>query len=214
VKKRIFHACLLGTVLVCIAILFPQRAIGLAGFGEWESKYRFNDLAVLSWSHPADGCDVGTDCLRLERRGNSSRLFEGLDCTFGAINVPTDPRDSLILAHRQKDRSWIIYDLKAEKYVFETFGTEPNEAFDQAVNVWQSFGFEVPEFVNSSDHNEPYLFMTVPFLIRIDALGLPLLVIGFFWIFLLKGNKVYLSSAFLSLAAAASLWFWLLAVSS
>jgi len=139
-KIIIFTICL----SIWLITFIPSTAFPLAGIGEVDSTFHFNQYANLIWAHPGDICD-GDDfyCLRLEKVGHG--IFEGLEYSLEEINIPENKSIPIILARRSMDDKWLVYDLANEAYLIEA------AAFNDAFAEWTSRGFNALSFIDANN---------------------------------------------------------------
>src|SRR5262245_28959493 len=91
-----------GVALACsVALLVaaPRAVLATAGFAESHSTLRYDDVADLDWTGPGDGCDEGSYCFHVVRKGRTG-WFRNLYGSLERINLPSDPRSPLMLAER------------------------------------------------------------------------------------------------------------------
>jgi hypothetical protein len=135
-------------LIICLSIgliaFIPSTAFPLAGIGEVDSTFHFNQYANLNWVHPGDICD-GDDsyCLRLEKVQHG--IFEGLEYSLEEINIPKNKSIPIILARRSMDNTWLVYDLANEAYLIEA------TAFKDAYAEWKSRGFNALSFIDTKN---------------------------------------------------------------
>lgn len=136
------------SLIICMSIWLivfsPSTAFSLAGIGEIDSIFHFNQYANLKWAHPGDICD-GDDpyCLRLEKVEHE--IFVGLEGSLEEINVPENKSIPVIMARRSMDDTWLIYDLANEAYLIEA------ATFEDASAEWTSGGFNSLSFIDAKN---------------------------------------------------------------
>ncbi|MBI3548399.1 MAG: hypothetical protein HY078_05020 [Elusimicrobia bacterium] len=129
-----------GLLLIAACLAAPVQAFATAGFAERHSELKYNDWATVHWIHPGDGCDVGKYCLSFRKTGGG--WFTGLEGSFERVSLPVrgEPR---VLAERQRDHQWILYDLREGKLLLET------GSIDAAMAAWTAGGKRAPRLADA-----------------------------------------------------------------
>jgi hypothetical protein len=133
-------------IFVTMGLLFApcltgSLAWGLAGFSESTSELQYADHLILQWNHPSDGCDGG---------GTYCFYLAGIPGSLDKINVPPSQQPSLVMAQRQRDKSWILFDVPTKHVVLET----PDKA--SAVAEWRRRGQAEPIWAQANDPHVPF----------------------------------------------------------
>ncbi len=129
-----------------LLILVPSNALALAGIGEHDTTFHFNQYTQVSWQHPGQFCIRDGDrsdlrCLEFVREGSED--FKDLESSLEEINVPTDESSPFIIARRSSDSKWLVYDLENEHHLIR------GVSYNEALNLWQSLNLFEPNFVDT-----------------------------------------------------------------
>jgi hypothetical protein len=128
----------------CVGLLLgvPQVSRATAGFAESHSMLHYNEAAELEWAHPGDGCDQGSYCFHVVKKGRTG-WFRNLYGSFERISLPDDPRNPFVLGQLSLGKRWVLYDLAREEVVVETGSS------DEALSAWRSVGQSSPVFADA-----------------------------------------------------------------
>lgn len=151
-NKSKIHLGIVKLCCVCLLLLSPNIAFGLAGLAEDSFDLYYTDDILLQFHAPSDTCPFVENvkphqyCFELHsvEPGEYGIKEDKNIETLVEINIPkSEPK--FIIGKSYKQGIWLIYDVKKDEVVFA------NQDLNLALAEWEKLGNEEPEFVNVND---------------------------------------------------------------
>lgn len=148
-NKSKIHLGIIKLFCVCLLLLSPKIAFGLAGLAEDSFDLHYTDEILLQFHAPSDMCPFVDNvkpsqyCFELHSvESGKYGIQEDKNIeTLVEISIPKD-ESKFIIGKSYKQGIWLIYDIEKDQVVFE------NEDLNLSLDEWERLGNEKPEFAN------------------------------------------------------------------